>query len=427
MPYNLLIDFGATRTKTAIADKRTLLDIKQGSSLPFTTRNKKEISVKKLLKNFKDILIDYSKNYDVKNVITSCQMHGFALQNGKGDFITDYISWQDERAFMPYKGVSSFEIFAKAFPDYKDLSGMYLRGCFPVVKVLDFLRKNKLKQVKILSLAEIFDLLGKSKNKVHFTMAQASGCFDFKKREFSKEIINFIKHETGCVVLFNEPCEEIETSSELNIKGKRCNILSGVGDHQASIVGALGFDCKKISINIGTGSQISQISTKISKKLENRFFFHGKILNTVTHIPAGRVVARYIDFLNEYSRLNYWDMLDSLTVKEVFNADLKFNLALFRDAFNLNKDIAGSIHNITTDNFNKRNFLASMLKSFIFQYVDLLKYLDSKQDIIISGGKLAKNQLVQYVLSKCSERKITISKTQEEALKGLALISKESI
>lgn len=423
MAHNLFIDFGATRTKSAISDKDSLTDIRQGPSVPFKN-GCFEISIKELSDNFLNLVNSYAQNYDIKNILLSCQMHGFALQDEKNNFITDYISWQDESSFLDYKGKSSFSIFKQSFPHYKELSGMRLRGCFPAVKILDFLRKNKYSQVKMLSLAEIFPLLGAPTNKVHLTMAQASGCFDFDKKEFSKEIIEFIKQETGCLITFNEPTEKLENSAVLKVNGKNIDLLCGVGDHQASVLGALGPNVKEISLNIGTGSQITQVEIHKSKNLENRFFFDGKILNTITHIPAGRVIAKYMDFLNENSKINYWDVLEKLSLQEIKDADLKFNLALFQDGFGFNEETFGSISNISTVNLSKKNFLASLMKNFIYQYINLMKDFDNERDIIISGGKLAKNNLLKQFLGEEINRKVSFSQIEEEALQGLNYLSR---
>lgn len=428
MPLSLLIDFGATRIKSCILNQDTGV-LSAVKSRPFPKPLPKEgfeVSVKEINAVFSEICKSYHKKYKYQKIFICSQMHGFALQDGSGAFVTDFISWQDERCLIKKDGVSSYDIFTKELSkDFKQITGMRLRAGFPAVKVLDLLRNNKYKTVKVLCLPEVLCLAsGKSLNKVHSTMAQGSGAFDFKTKKPSDKILALFKKYSSAKVLFNTLTNNVEAGGYFIIGGQEIPIYTGVGDHQCAILGA-GNTKDTFSVNIGTGSQVSRIqgaNVKPPKDLEVRYFFNDDVLFTITHIPAGRVLKEFMDFLggkNALKNKNIWRAFTGQSLAAARQGSLNFDLGLFDDAYRATGK-GGAIMTIRCGDLNLKNFMASLFISFARQYVTASAAFGSlPQVIVLSGGKLAKNNLIKNYLSSETGKKVKICKTIDETLTGL--------
>lgn len=432
MPANLLLDFGATRLKAALCGKDgELFAVKSYPSTPARREGSLvEIPLQQLLQDFQEVLQHYDAIAPYERVFVCSQMHGFVLTDEQNRPLTDYISWQDERALQPLNEweKSSWEIFSAAFAgNYKDITGMRLRAGFPVVKILDFLRKNSYPCVRVLSLPEALCLGGKPFNKVHITMAAGSGCIDFLSQLPSPQILDFIQSYTKSRVEFNQITKEIEPAAQLTVNGRRVMLYTGIGDHQCAVYGA-GNTLDTLSVNIGTGSQVTAVCTQASATAdtERRHFLHGLQMQTITHIPAGRVLAALIAFYESISgRTDGWDCFASAGKKEDPVSCPHFNLALFADAWSADLTPRGSITGLTLENLTSQRCWAGLFYSFAEQYIQSLSLLDTsnRSCIILSGGKLAKNIVLADYFQKKFQKKVQITHAADETLVGLSMLA----
>ncbi|MBR4356075.1 MAG: hypothetical protein IKP96_05905 [Elusimicrobiaceae bacterium] len=431
MSYSLLLDFGATRIKSALWDDSTgkLLDIK---SRPCTKTNSThlpyfEIPLAGLTRDFVSVCEDYAARYDYEKIFICSQMHGFVLTDEKHHPLTDYISWQDERALLTHgQEPSSWELFSHTFAsDFQSITGMRLRMGFPAVKVLDFLRQHPGMTIRVLSLPEALLLAAKPYHKVHLTMAAGSGLVDFETRQGSQKLLEFISHTTqGAHVAFNEIVTEIVPAGELSVKHKTRLVYTGVGDHQCAILGA-GNTLETLSINIGTGSQVSAICKKAptGTKTERRPFFNNLQLQTITHIPAGRVLAELVNFYHTLTGKDGWEQFQNISTDDIERATLQFNLAFFPDAWGFQNG-AGSISGLTANGLTEKNFWASLFRSFVQQYISAIHLFSiNRKRIVLSGGKLAKHPLLINQLEKQLKIPCVAIPLAEETLTGLAQLA----
>lgn len=63
-----------------------------------------------------------------------------------------------------------------------------------------------------------------------------------------------------------------------------------IADQQAALLGA-GLEPGWVSVNLATGCQVSVLSDEFSTSVQTRPYFGGRFLHTVTHLPAGRLLA----------------------------------------------------------------------------------------------------------------------------------------
>ncbi len=117
-------------------------------------------------------------------------------------------------------------------------------------------------------------------------------------------------------------------------------------------------------INLGTGSQI------ISKN------------ETVSFIPSGRMFNVFYNFFKPLC-IDIFDYFKKLNVDDLNNSDLAFDLSVFPQAKNFIN--YGKVLNINEHNFNLHNFISSLMKNYLDQYIDFL-IVSNPSKIYLTGG-----------------------------------------
>ncbi len=435
MVFYLLVDFGATNTKSAIVNLRTgeFSNIKQINP-PLNISKYKghyELSIKELQKQFHSICQDYYKKIKFEGIAISCQMHGFALSDLNSKFITNYISWKDERSMEKINGQDSFSILdEKLEKNFKEITGMKLRPSLPVVNAFHIVRSLKLKgKYKILTLADLFSMISQDFiNLGHPTMLAGLGIYDINKKETSIKIMKLIKKLTNCEFSINSSYETGNISGYWHTKkDDKIPIYSGVGDHQCAVLGACNQPEKTLSLNLGTGSQVSLIKRKIKKnlKVEYRPYFDSMVLATLTHIPSGRALNEYFNIIQPLNKRksNIWNLLKKFSKEDILKSTLKFDLNVFKSAKNYTS--GGSISFIHEGELELKNYLCSLLNSFIRQYLYFVNIIDPMKKIqtyILSGGIPQKLPVIKQVFSKITNKEVLNPTLLDETFLGLRTI-----
>ena len=209
----------------------------------------------------------------------------------------------------------------------------------------------------------------------------------------------------------------------LNFNNKEVGVFGGYGDMQTALYGS----CLRegqIGINIGTGSQIAQISSNIpdkTKKIDLKPFF-GSFINSITHIPAGRSL-NYIE-KNVYKKNDFWEKLSEVNYEnKESNLDL-FNLNIFENNWRYSKKNLSRIKSA----FKKyQNFFPIILDSFCKEYLKALSLINETKEfdsIVLSGGKLKELKFVK-TFSNLDGYRIQFKSSNEidETLIGLHKLS----
>ena len=153
--------------------------------------------------------------------------------------------------------------------------------------------------------------------------------------------------------------------------------LSNLGDTDC-VSRSMKLNEKEVLINLGTGSQI---------------FFHD---NIISFIPSGRALNVFYKFFLDLGK-NIFDDMSNIELKDLYTSSLSFDLSVFEQALNFKDN--GKIINITEENFTYQNFTQSLLKSYLNQYVNLLKDYDL-QKIYLAGGIASKIKIIKKYLEK---------------------------
>lgn len=435
-PTYLSLDFGASRVKWTLNSINDNLLLDSGSfSNPYLKSDQiVEISIISIIKLTKSIISSLLKKWKIEKVLISSQMHGFALMDSNNCFLTEYISWFDQR-FLNNEN-KSLEKFIKNHSDtFYNNTGMTIKSSLPYFNSIPVIKKLNYNSFKLVSLPEILlHGLGVKNPKVHTTLIAGSGFYNIKENCCSKALLDIHYKLTGKNILFNEHTDQF-TSFETKISGKIVNISIGYGDHQCSVLGANN-TIYTTSINMGTGSQVSKIITsqeiEFSNKIQYRPYFDNKALKCITHIPSGRALNNYLNILeSNKSSNNIWDDINKLNVSDILNSTLTFNLAIFADAYNF-QETSSQISGIKENNFTYRNYICSLIKSYLTQYIDIIELVEKNSKIkatkiILSGGLAKQVNVSKKVFETLQIKKVVESKSsyiEDEAILGLKKIIK---
>lgn len=424
----LLMDFGASRIKSGIShdgEPPQSCDIGiYAACAPETTRDGKyEVSGRDLQAITQEIIGRYRKTFDLDGILICSEMHGFALLDENDRPCSNYVSWKDERDAVA--GGAWFKSLTAriAVEEFLRITGMTCSPSSPVVNLCCLLKDEKVGRAKVVSLPELLVAVsGQPTHVTHVSMAAGIGVVDINRMAISERVMGFVRDETGTELTVNEvACGNLEPAG--TIMG--IPVYAGVGDMQAALLGA-GNDETTISLNLGTGSQVSCINGKTSfPGMEKRPFFDGRYVDAITHIPSGRMLNAYLGFLSSVNpSADFWGMLADCTPDEIGNAPLSLDLGVFRGAWNFTD--GGCIRNIMEGNFTVRTFLASLLNSYVRQYETCIRLFSDRdrRSIVLSGGIPGKLPALGRILAARTGLRIRDSKSREETLDGLARLSK---
>ena len=213
----------------------------------------------------------------------------------------------------------------------------------------------------------------------------------------------------------------VEFSADGELQAKRGKLRRGVGDQQASLYGSKLTD-ETVVVNIGTGGQIASLLAKYpgSSDLQVRPYFESKLIQTKTHLPAGRAINSYLTALTKKGSpfLNY-DSLYNLEIQ-------KPSVLAPRDVSHFETDVL-KIQNPKSIR-ETQEISEEIVFGFFVVYRDALNKFDihPPKNLTFAGGVGQNFRALQNLLIREFKLELQIANTQESTLQGLAgLISRD--
>lgn len=358
----------------------------------------------------------------------STEMHGFVLADKEGHAITDYISWQDESGYELY-GEKSYVNYIKDILSKEDVlkTGMPIKAGLPNVNLF-YQLENKLEDYQrgdlyFYTLGDyIIRVLSEKEPKMHVTNAAATGLFDIVESKWNKGILQKLGMEE---INFPGVIDTNETM-ECSIDGRIIFFYPALGDQQAALWGSELEDEETVSLNFGTGAQVSVLSNNIilSENYQTRPYFNNMYLCTVPHIPSGRALNVYFNFVKqcivEFSDVDddsIWEYI-LRQAKEIEFPSLEIDMSFFSNAISLKT--RGYIDNIEEDTFTLGNLFSSLFRTMSVNAKKAFERLENKDvdKIIFSGGVVRKNCLLRTMMMQEFKIKESIV-SENETLFGI--------
>ena len=346
--------------------------------------------------NILDSLID-----DDVAVIGVCgQMHGILYTDKDGNAVSNLYTWQDKRGELPFEN-STYAKHLGSFSGYGNVTDFYNR-------------QNGLVSKEAVSYCTIHDYLvmklcGLKKPLIHPTNAASFGLYDIKSGKFNYDV-------------------KFEVSDGYKIAGeyKGIPVSLAIGDNQASVFSTLA-DTNDILLNVGTGSQISIVSNKVSdaEGVETRPYFDNKYLIVGAALCGGRAYSLLKDFYK--SIVNMFVDADDGKVYEVMNRlaedcdELTLNVETLFAGTRTDPDKRASVTNLSEDNFTPSQLTLGVLKG-IADELNMMynKMNEKKTGVVASGNGVRKNKALVKVFENTFGFSVKIPSHTEEAACGAA-------
>lgn len=437
------IDIGASFIKGAVFDMDDLVvryvvkvsspqprrgTLSRHETNPVQYRNLTKQLIKKLLKR---------AGKSVKGIVLSGQMHGMVLADNTNKAVTQFIGWQDERMLEKSKvnGVSWIDLYKKKLKGINTrTTGITLRAGLSGITLFWLKEQGILKKHPSGQLLSIGDYIAATltdgRRLMHPTQACGTALFDVKKNDWDKNILTALgiarRHlpevaKSGAVVGYYPS------------GNKKVPVYPCIGDLQSAVLGSM-ISGDTLSINIGTGSQVSVISPSyVRGDYDLRSYFDGMFLKTVPFIPAGRSLNVIIRFLEEigkkiYTRkdMDIWDKLHSLISTKRDSDGVESRISFF--AGNATGFETGYWQGITEKNLTVENMVYSAFENMAQNYWTAYRRLRPRgiKRVILSGGLARKSLVLQKLIKKRFSLRVGLSSNTEETLIGLlvcALVS----
>jgi sugar (pentulose or hexulose) kinase len=410
----ILLDIGGTDIKTAVTDvdRLSLINLRR-AEVPKFLRLKdefKEIDPAALLSIVEgEITWQRQHSHEIVGILVSSQMACWILTDRNGQNLTHLISWQDRR--------STLLVQATLPSDLLEINGGETSAGLPALGLLHFMsdKTNMIDDPSFQTLCSwiIRNLCGgKNLASCHATDAAATGLVDIQNFQWRADLLG-----NGL-----DGIEYPEIKQDLarvgSLKNSSIPVFIGVGDQQASLLGA-GIDDTTLIVNIGTGGQVACLGRKTDKQSQERPFFNSSYITTRTHLPAGRLFSRILEVLRTsydypitYKEMAVWNIASErrIQVDELTVENCEQMISTF-------KALGYEIEEIISI------FLGSVAEVYAKEVKKLQRNHHTK--VIFAGGVGQRFVNLQRVIGDYTNLEVEASNAEETTLMGLATLSRQ--
>jgi sugar (pentulose or hexulose) kinase len=414
----IAVDLGASFIKSAIFDIGTasISHVTRTPSPPFlsglpeTHREVDATLITREVEAHVTRLIEQTR--DCAGIVMCSQMHGFVLVDRRGQVASNYISWQDQR------GISIYDRLRDSISaDLLFRLGNEIGPAHPFVILTALLETRAIDLAAGLTPVPlpnfvVTQLCG-GEPTADATQAASFGTFDITTGTWSAELIG----RPGFNLL---GWPRITECSEEVGRYRGIPVYSPVGDQQAAVLGSLLTD-GELSVNIGTGSQVSTLVDSITSGDYKVRPFFDRFLNTITHLPAGRALKRLALFLQaeDESDESLWRRIDA-SVATTASTDLVVDLSFFPTAFGNH----GKVENIHEQNLTPGHLFLAAYESMARNYAIAGRRLGGNwQRAVLSGGVVRKASRLREKVAEHLGLESRLSPCEEETLLGLGVLA----
>ena len=380
----IALDVGSSFIKAAVFDPESL-ELRHVLRVPFPDfvaglpPRHREVDPAAILQAVEDLLAQTLRHTSRCAGLVVCgQMQGFVLVNSRGEAVSHYISWLDQRVTE-----EEFAEFGKLVsPEERCELGNEFRPGIALPLLYWLHRHEPLPDgVTPVSVADFaVSRLCQAPAVMDPTQAAAFGALRIADMRWHEEAI-------GRLGLEKLRWPEVVPSGTVAGQWNGADCYASVGDQQCAIAGAL-LDSGELSVNIGTGSQLSMIEeTMVDTPLQLRPYFDGRFLKTITHIPGGRALAALVGLLTELggaSEDDAWQRIEA-AVAAVPRTDLRANTAFFPGPCGN----AGALENLHEGNMSAGHVFRAAFENMAQNYRDCARRLapqGAAARAVFSGG-----------------------------------------
>ena len=437
MESALMVDFGASRIKAALWSPKTRRIIARADRAAplgrLDPQGRFEIDPERyweLLNACVQDLRTEAPDSRFESMWICTEMHGFLLDDGRGNPLTGYISWRDQRVGRMPEGLSG--LFGRLPPDtadrFRSITGMRVRSGLPWV-VLTGMRMTgecPAGRVRLLTLADWILVRGGCREpRSHPTLAAGTGFYDLSGSCWSREMQE-LSGVPPAALRFPELAPDVELG-RIELGGERLSVYGGFGDLQAALAGSGFPEQESAVVNLGTGSQVACLGEdEPGAVFEMRRSIGGTLFRAITHIPSGRAIAVVADIVDSCSRKGggrpvFWELWQGLRSEAVRKASLAVDLNLFEAAWQYQGAASGWLR-LREGYRYPDDMIAAVARAWAEQYAKALGLLGYRRGgrVVLAGGLAGKSPFLREFFGEECGFEVSFSPSSEdETLLGL--------
>lgn len=359
------------------------------------------------------------------------QMHGILYLDKNNKPCSPLMIWQDERGNEIYKNSETYAEYLTKTTGIKAASGFGLTTHF-----YNIVNKKVPESAVILSTVHdyLVGILTGKKPITHSSDAASLGFFDLKNLCFSDSALQKVGIDksflpeviTGTSQAGTTDCDFLPDGIPVGV---------AIGDNQASFFGSVAEPNKSVLVNVGTGSQVSFVTTdtvappcgEIRPLTQNDYLFVGSSL------CGGRAYAILKNFFSlcadmlDGDKDNLYEKMDKLS-ENIFSETDEVTVNCEFCGTRENPFKRGSIENIGADNFTPEKLICGVLKgvcgelkSMYLEASALLGFTPEK--LVCSGNGLRKSRIWREVFSRDFGLPAELPLHSEEAAVGACVFT----
>lgn len=366
---------------------------------------------------------------DCHGIVMTGQMGGVVLTNERGEALSNYLSWRDQRLLEPYPastGASYFDVVKQRLsPTVQRQLGHEIRPGLALALLFWLAEQRQLPREPAMPVLLADFVLARLCHAPPRTEAtQAVGTINLETGDWHHEAIAMLGLDGlrwQKLIDFREPV------GEFRIAGRSLPCYPEVGDHQCSLAGALlGED--ELSLNISTGSQVSRLADRWQTgDYQTRPFFEGRFLNTITNLPGGRALDALVRLLTEIADRQKISLPEpwSYVAREaaaVNDTDLDVTTTFFAGSLGDH----GSITNIREDNLTVGHLFRAAFRNMADNYLACALRLSSHRAwsrLAFSGGLVTKLDPFRAEIVNRFACPFRLCPSAEDSLLGLLVLA----
>lgn len=366
---------------------------------------------------------------DADSLMCCGQMGGIMLVDQGFQPLTNYLSWRDQRTTQTVGGHSTLDLLQSRWSEstFQELGSELKPGsATSLLFWLSLQRQLSDKAMPITVGDYVISRLCRAAPQMDRT--QTIGMLNLRTGNWHHQAFSQIDLGELRWPQLASSHEPIGTAS---LNGRPMKCFPVVGDQQCALRG-IDLQPSELSINVSTGSQVSQItSTFQPAQCQTRCWFGGQYLNTITHIPAGRSLTVLEALLTELPRLaglrieNSWKLIAE-QADRASGDGLRCDLSFFASAMGCD----GRIEGINTENLTIGNLFHAAFEFMANSYVTCSRRISAVptwNQVAISGGLVQSFASLRQKLHDLFPMPFREVAEQEETMLGLLKIARDTL
>ena len=426
------LDFGASFVKAGVLDGVTGT-VRSVERVPFprfleVPPGQREVDPSAITKIFHQLLDKMiTIEPEPEGLVLCSQMHGFVFTNDRGKALSNFVSWQDQRAeeIDPATGHTYYEEM-RSWLGEKDIVelGGEVRSGLPASQLFRLVRTDQLPTgACACSLGDflVAEACGQRPT-CEPTMASAHGLFDLFRGDWHGSVLTKLELPAGLLPNL------VPTGSRVGImrwRGRDIPCYTPVGDQQCALTGVF-LQENELSLNIATGSQASRRTSGWEPgEFQVRPYFQGEFLRTITHIPAGRSLNALIGLFSELSPKENvettWERVLE-KVEKIESTNAQVDLSFFPGAFG----DSGALTHLHEGNLTVGSLFLAALEGMVSNYRRAAQRLDPEataERLVLSGGLAQNIPRLRTLIQEKIPLAHRLPLDREDTLQGLLALS----